>query len=240
MNRNRSLSSVHFFSQPHHTLSERRPIAEARLPPLSVSIHLNPCSWPFPSVTGGERKKVPGEPLCLLWGSRTSGLFLPSKRGGSARVGRTLLSQSLSSPPASRPLTSAQVSSGLVSTLVSVFIESGADANFIDQDFAENIHVETVPLPQPFQVSSLNNYKLLNRVSLKTAPITLTIENHTKKITFLVIQSPDHSLVLGIMWLETHNLQPTPRLEVWKSGSLGRSWVGEPHVWLRVCIQLLY
>lgn len=132
------------------------------------------------------------------------------KRQGSARFRRSLLSRSLSSPPAPRPLVSAQLCVNSVPTPVPVFIDSGSDTNFIDKDFAHKLKIQASPLYSPFQIHSLND-QLLHHVVSRTQEITLSIDNHSEQISFLIIHSPHHPVVLGIPWLEQHNLKSTGR-----------------------------
>lgn len=108
----------------------------------------------------------------------------------------------------------AQLGVGSTLTPVSVFIDFSSDTSFIDKDFIQKLKIQSLPLSQSFQVHSLNN-QLLHHVELQTQDISLTIDNHSEQISFLIIHFPHHPVVLGIPWLEKHN----PQLD-WKMGRL--------------------
>lgn len=108
----------------------------------------------------------------------------------------------------------ALITVGPVSFPVTAFIDSGSDTNFIDQDFAARYQIPVLSLPQSSKIHSLND-QLLHQVSQKTHEISLTIDNHTESISFLVIQTPHHPVVLGIPWLSAHN----PQID-WSSGAI--------------------
>ncbi len=82
---------------------------------------------------------------------------MPSKRIGSAEKGRTLLSHSIIDPSSSRPLCKALLMSLSSKIEVSVFIDSGADTNFMDIQFATNHGLQFEDLIEPLIVRSLNN-----------------------------------------------------------------------------------
>lgn len=149
-----------------------------------------------------ERERRFRENLCLYCGqSGHRVLFCPLKgtnREGAAEP-KSLISTHL-------PLTPAVLSIGPSHIPVQVFIDSGADANFMDQRLATDLKVSLVPLHQPLLVHSLND-QLLHRITTKSQDCTLSIDNHSECLSFYIIQSSHHPLVLGTPWLIKHNPQ---------------------------------
>lgn len=92
----------------------------------------------------------------------------------------------------------------MVPLLLQALIDSGADANFVDVQPAKELDLNLQPLPHPIQVRSLNN-QLLHQFKFQTQPVLLSIENHTEKLIFLVLETSSQPLVLGIPWLARHN-----------------------------------
>ncbi|KAL0180316.1 hypothetical protein M9458_025758, partial [Cirrhinus mrigala] len=126
----------------------------------------------------------------------------------------TLLSHSLIDPSSSRPLCKALLTSSSLKIEVSVFIDSGADTNFMDIQFATNHGFQFEDLTEPLIVRSLNN-ELLHRVTLRTKPLQMAIDNHQEQISFYLIHTSEYPVVLGITWLNNHN----PHID-WGSGEV--------------------
>lgn len=102
-------------------------------------------------------KEIPQQ-LVSFWSSCNC---LSSKRQGSGWDGRMLLSLSLLESTVSHSLTQVQISSPPQQVTVSAFIDSGAGTNLVDIQFAKDLGIEFLSLPE--QVRSLNN-QLLHRV----------------------------------------------------------------------------
>lgn len=86
-----------------------------------------------------------------------------------------------------------------------VFVDCGADDNFIDSELCNQANLPTETLSVPKDVFALNG-QLLAHVTHRTAPISLQLSgNHQEIISFFVIPSPTCPLVLGLPWLRLHN-----------------------------------
>lgn len=80
------------------------------------------------------------------------------------------------------------------------------------------------------------NDQLLHHVELQTQDVSLTTDNHSEHISFLIIHSPHYPVVLGFLWLEKHNLQldwKTGRILQWTTSCLASClhsapWIPEP------------
>ncbi|KAL0199060.1 hypothetical protein M9458_007600, partial [Cirrhinus mrigala] len=84
-------------------------------------------------------------------------------------------------------------------------LDSGAEGNFMDWNFARLLHVPITPLTLKISVNALNGQSL-PCITHTTAPITMvTSGNHKEKLTFLLITSPMVPVVLGHPWLVHHN-----------------------------------
>ena len=88
---------------------------------------------------------------------------------------------------------------------IGALIDSGADDNLIDLEFAVQSGIPLVPLPSPLSVQALNgNY--LGKVTHQTTSLSLAISgNHVETISFRVLQKSSAPLVLGRPWLALHD-----------------------------------
>ena len=95
------------------------------------------------------------------------------------------VSQTSSSPSSSdRPSFPATLSWPQNAVTTPVFLDSGADENFIDRDFVKTHNIPVSPLPGPKRVDALDG-RLISNVTLITAPLTLQLSgNHSEQIRF--------------------------------------------------------
>ena len=85
--------------------------------------------------------------------------------------------------------------------------DSGASTCFIDISFVRAHNIPIVRTTQPISVEAIDGRVLSSRaITEATIPLVLQIGPHQKVLTFYLIASPRHSIVLGLSWLETHNL----------------------------------
>ena len=123
------------------------------------------------------------------------------------------MSQTSTSSSPFRPLTHASLRSPEVSLELDVFVDSGADENFLDRELAKQLQLIPEPLPVPREANALDG-RLLCHVTHRTPALSLTISgNHAEMISFLLIDSPQVPLVLGLPWLKRHN----PHID-WSTG----------------------
>ncbi|KAG1968655.1 retrotransposable element [Pimephales promelas] len=84
-------------------------------------------------------------------------------------------------------------------------LDSGAEGNFMDHNFARNHQVPLKPLTHQIAVHALNGLKLPT-ISLVTEDIILTTSgNHSETISFYILDTPLAPIVLGHPWLTRHN-----------------------------------
>lgn len=87
----------------------------------------------------------------------------------------------------------------------SVLIDSGAEGNFVDVEWAHHYGLPIHSLSSPLIVHSLNGQQLM-AVTQITGPVSLiTSGNHREEIEFYLFNSPSVSIVLGHPWLSLHN-----------------------------------
>ncbi len=97
-------------------------------------------------------------------------------------------------------------------------VDSGADENFLDINLAAQAVLGKESLTVPLKANTLNN-QLLAQVTHQTKPVYLILSgNHREHIQFHLISSPHASIVLGHLWLRTHN----PHID-WSAGKI-LSW----------------
>ena len=74
-------------------------------------------------------------------------------------------------------------------------VDSGVEANFLDQDLVAKLGIPMLPLTSPVEAVSLSG-GLIAHVSHSTKPLRLTISgNHSESISFNLISSPQTPLV---------------------------------------------
>jgi len=92
---------------------------------------------------------------------------------------------------------------------MTALIDCGAAGNFVSHDFALQHKLKLTPCNSPLAVEALEGLPLSEgRVLHITEEVKLQIGTlHSELIRFYVIHSPNHSIILGLPWLHTHNPQ---------------------------------
>ena len=85
------------------------------------------------------------------------------------------------------------------------FIDSGAIGNFIHPRFISQNNIPTTKRSSILSLVSVTGEKFFDSDS--TANITLTINNHSEQIPLEVAPIGRHDIILGLPWLERHNVQ---------------------------------
>ena len=96
--------------------------------------------------------------------------------------------------------------SSQLSIYTSALIDSGATSCFMDIKFAtqNNIPVRCKRIPQ--RVEAIDGKELSSgAITHETPLIKLCIGQHQEDLSFNLIASPHHPIVLGVPWLKTHN-----------------------------------
>ncbi|KAI2653262.1 Transposon Tf2-6 polyprotein [Labeo rohita] len=90
--------------------------------------------------------------------------------------------------------------------VTTAFVDSGAAGNFIDQEFAAQLGIETEVLSQPLTITAIDGRPLnFSPVSRRTKEIHLIIGNHTEKIQLYITKIISPPVILGHPWLITHD-----------------------------------
>ena len=98
------------------------------------------------------------------------------------------------------------ISFNSVSFRTLALVDSGASTCFMDAAFAYNHKIPLVPLLKPIPVEAIDGRLLSSgAVTQETAPLVLQIGEHRESLTFYLITSPRHSIILGLSWLQMHN-----------------------------------
>ncbi|KAL0160319.1 hypothetical protein M9458_044044, partial [Cirrhinus mrigala] len=92
-----------------------------------------------------------------------------------------------SCPAESRMLLQVSILVGHQRIVTTALVDSGAAGNFIDQDYAAQLGIETEVLSQPLTITAIDGRPLnFSPVIRRTKEILLTIDNHTEKIQLYV------------------------------------------------------
>ena len=98
------------------------------------------------------------------------------------------------------------LSYGSISIQSHALLDSGASTCFIDIAFVHAHNIPIIHTSQPIPVESIDGRVLSSgAVTQVTVPLVLQVGSHQEVLTFYLIASPRHPIVLGLSWLETHN-----------------------------------
>jgi len=90
---------------------------------------------------------------------------------------------------------------------VSALVDSSATFSFIDQTFVTQCNIPVVKKSTPVPVEVIDGRTIASgAITHETTPLELHIGKHAKKIVLNIISTPHHPIILGLPWLETHNL----------------------------------
>ncbi|KAI2653719.1 Retrotransposon-derived protein PEG10 [Labeo rohita] len=85
-------------------------------------------------------------------------------------------------------------------------IDSGSALNLIHQDLIKKSNIPTQPCDPPLKVNAVNNKPIGDGIVQQTLPMQLQVGLfHHKTISFYVIDSPHHEVILGCPWLSVHD-----------------------------------
>ncbi|KAK3548058.1 hypothetical protein QTP70_004282 [Hemibagrus guttatus] len=93
-----------------------------------------------------------------------------------------------------------------VSFEFTALIDSGSALNLIHQDLITTLNIPIQPCHPPLKVTAVNNKPIGDGILQQTLPMQLQVGLfHQETITFYVIDSPRHEIILGYPWLSVHN-----------------------------------
>ncbi|KAK3535400.1 hypothetical protein QTP70_012829 [Hemibagrus guttatus] len=88
----------------------------------------------------------------------------------------------------------------------SSLIDSGSALNLIHQDSPTTFNIPVQPCNPPLKVNTVNNKPIGDGIIQQTLPLQLQVGLfHQETITFYVINSPRHEIILGYPWLSVHD-----------------------------------
>ena len=90
--------------------------------------------------------------------------------------------------------------------LASALLDSGANSCFMDHQFAVMHSIQLHKLPSPVSVGVIDGRPIASSdIVEESEPIRVVLGNLASVISFNIISSPEHSLVLGLPWFQLHN-----------------------------------
>ena len=86
-------------------------------------------------------------------------------------------------------------------------LDSGASICFLDEEFAKRQKICLVQKSKPVQVEVIDGRPLLSSsVTHESEPIEVAFKDHSSYVVFNIIRTPSSPVILGLSWLEDHNL----------------------------------
>jgi hypothetical protein len=90
---------------------------------------------------------------------------------------------------------------------VSALVDFGNTSSFIDQTFIAQHNIPMVKKLTPIPVEVIDGRTIASgAITHETSLLELCIGKHTEKIILNIISTPHHPIILGLPWLEAHNL----------------------------------
>jgi len=86
---------------------------------------------------------------------------------------------------------------------VKAMLNTGATANFIHQDLVKRHRIQTIPRKEPLTTKDIHGRPLA--VVTEQAIFRLRTRSHIKTIVMDIMLTGQHSLVLGMPWMEIHD-----------------------------------
>ncbi|KAK3557809.1 hypothetical protein QTP86_002691 [Hemibagrus guttatus] len=85
-------------------------------------------------------------------------------------------------------------------------IDSGSALNLIHQDLIKTCNIPIQPCNPPLKVNAVNSKPIGDGIRHQTLPVQLQVGLfHRETITFYLIDSPRHEIILGYPWLSVHD-----------------------------------
>ena len=98
---------------------------------------------------------------------------------------------------------------------VNALLDSGATGLYLDKRFVERHNITTRALPVPMRVYNADGTHNSNGVITHEAQLVFTVQGHTSKEWFYVVDLGGKSMIVGMNWLRDHN----PSID-WTTGQL--------------------
>ena len=89
---------------------------------------------------------------------------------------------------------------------VLALLDSGANSCFMDQNFAQASQISLRKLSCPASVVVIDGRPIASgNIVEESEPIQVVLGSFVCVISFNIISSPEHPIVLGLPWFELHN-----------------------------------
>ena len=89
---------------------------------------------------------------------------------------------------------------------VLALLDSGANSCFMDRNFAQANQISLRKLSCPTSVVVIDGRPIASgKIVEESEPIQVVLDNLVCVVSFNIISSPDHPIVLGLPWFELHN-----------------------------------
>ncbi len=91
-------------------------------------------------------------------------------------------------------------------------LDAGANSCFMDRDFTQLHKISLVKLSCPISIVVIDGNPIASgKIIEESEPIRLVLGSFSCVISFNIFSSPEHPIILGLLWFELHN----PRIN-WK------------------------
>ena len=91
---------------------------------------------------------------------------------------------------------------------VLALLHSGVNSCFMDKNFAQAHQISIRKLPCPGSVVVIDGRPIASgKIIEESKPISVVLDNFTCVVSFNIISSPEHPIVLGLPWFKLHNLE---------------------------------
>uniref|UniRef100_A0A672YRD9 Gypsy retrotransposon integrase-like protein 1 n=1 Tax=Sphaeramia orbicularis TaxID=375764 RepID=A0A672YRD9_9TELE len=169
-------------------------------------------------LSAEEHRRRLAAGLCLYCGQEGHRVnTCPNKKRSTSGEDK-LLSRTVCMSSLSRQLPLVCLRSESLSLQHPVLIDSGSDANLMDEQLALKLGLSLSSLERPLEARALDDH-IICRITHQTQPVTVRFaDGHTEALPFHIYRSEAHPLILGFPWLQRHN----PQLD-WSMGEF-RSW----------------
>ena len=100
---------------------------------------------------------------------------------------------------------------------VQALLDTGANSCFMDRDFAQKHQISLHTLPCPVSVVVIDGRPIASgKIFEESEPIHILLGDLGCVVSFNIIRSPEHPIVLGLPWFELHNPRiDWRRREIW-------------------------
>lgn len=182
-------------------------VTSAPIPPSVEGSSLEQMQLGRTRFSAEERQRCLQGWLCLYCGQPGQILVTcPVKIRGPPMKDRVLVSRTITHAHAPRLSMTVFFSIAGISHSQALMLDSGTDTSFMDSELTRSLGVQLTPLSAPLRMSSLDG-SFLWKVTHETRPVRMTFGNtHSEEISFLIYTLALQPVVLGLPWLQHHNL----------------------------------